>query len=868
MGPKVFVSYAHESDEHKAQVLALATFLRRVGVGAVLDLWAAGSRRDWYSWAVREMTDSDFVLVVASKRYRVMGDGNGPNAEHRGVQSEAALLRELVYGDRAVWLPKVLPVVLPGQDVGQIPLFLQPHTASRFHVDSFDTTGAEELLRVIFGQPGHLMPAVSTEKLVLPPRADTPVRRPRLTSDLERALQEFALEVRLRLQDETQPRQALGPSPLAVRWKNADSGLSDHPAHVTASAGGAEPAHVDLVGRFGEIAEFYRTIPSRRLVILGGQGSGKTTLAIRFVVDTLGHRTPLDPVPVIVNIGSWNPARTGLREWLGGRLIQDYPALAAAAPGGTVAKALVGTHHILPVLDGFDEIAPGLQSLAMAELNRAGLPLAAGFPLVLTSRPEEYRRAVEADVLAAAAVVQLDTLTPADLVAYLPLSTRPAANAGTDSATVWAPVIARLGTTPLDAAGTNVAMALETPLMVWLARTIYRGTSGRDPAELLDTDRFRCPDAIQEYLIENYVPAVYERHGDERPHDGPAWEPRQVRTWLHNLARHAQHRDTTDIAWWQIGTTTSLWARSVIVALLTGLTIGVVVGLATLIATAAPSTALAPPVVTIALVDAVVAGTLLGAAYGVSRRNRNTAPAPSRIRFRGGRRGVVKPAVRLRSIVVMAVLGGFAFGIGIAFQALLLGTEGGIVPAGAVLRVVVANIIVFGTLWAVAIGIAATVMTWLESPADIRSAATPETFLRFHRRTVLTQMLLGGPILGVMVSVGRRPIGDFVAHLLRTFAPSLVDGFELYWAPGYWFYDIADFVAGAFGSAVAFAVVMTAWGHWLIFARFWLPLTGRLPWNLMAFLDDAYRRGVLRQPGPFYQFRHKLLQSHLADTTP
>jgi hypothetical protein len=44
-----------------------------------------------------------------------------------------------------------------------------------------------------------------------------------------------------------------------------------------------------------------------------------------------------------------------------------------------------------------------------------------------------------------------------------------------------------------------------------------------------------------------------------------------------------------------------------------------------------------------------------------------------------------------------------------------------------------------------------------------------------------------------------------------------------------------------------------------------LPLHGRLPWALTAFLDDASRRGVLRQVGAVYQFRHARLQAHLAD---
>jgi hypothetical protein len=177
--PTVFVSYAHESDEHKALVLAFATFLRdTAGVAAVLDLWSAAARQDWYSWTIREMTEADFVLVVASEGYRRWGDGHGPGGEHRGVQSEAALLRELVYGDRAAWLPKILPVVLPGHGTHQIPLFLQPTTASHYRVNAFTVAGAEDLLRVVLGQPGHLPPEVRADRPVLPPHSGAPASPP------------------------------------------------------------------------------------------------------------------------------------------------------------------------------------------------------------------------------------------------------------------------------------------------------------------------------------------------------------------------------------------------------------------------------------------------------------------------------------------------------------------------------------------------------------------------------------------------------------------------------------------------------------------------------------------------------------------
>lgn len=167
--PKVFVSYVHESEQHQNDVLAFATFLRGQGVDAVLDLWSADARHDWYAWAIREMTTAAYVIVVASPTYRAVGDGSGPADGHRGVQSEATLLRDLVYGDRETWTPKVLPVLLPGHGIEEIPHFLSPYTTSRFTVDAYTVDGGEELLRVIHRSPGHVPPPVLAPP-DLPPR--------------------------------------------------------------------------------------------------------------------------------------------------------------------------------------------------------------------------------------------------------------------------------------------------------------------------------------------------------------------------------------------------------------------------------------------------------------------------------------------------------------------------------------------------------------------------------------------------------------------------------------------------------------------------------------------------------------------------
>jgi hypothetical protein len=54
-----------------------------------------------------------------------------------------------------------------------------------------------------------------------------------------------------------------------------------------------------------------------------------------------------------------------------------------------------------------------------------------------------------------------------------------------------------------------------------------------------------------------------------------------------------------------------------------------------------------------------------------------------------------------------------------------------------------------------------------------------------------------------------------------------------------------------------------AWPRYAL-ARLGLALRRRLPWPIMDFLADAHQRGVLRQAGAVYQFRHIELQHRLA----
>ncbi|BBH70977.1 hypothetical protein ACTI_76620 [Actinoplanes sp. OR16] len=72
--------------------------------------------------------------------------------------------------------------------------------------------------------------------------------------------------------------------------------------------------------------------------------------------------------------------------------------------------------------------------------------------------------------------------------------------------------------------------------------------------------------------------------------------------------------------------------------------------------------------------------------------------------------------------------------------------------------------------------------------------------------------------------------------------------------------------ATVYGGTIAVGGAGWYW-FWFRATHAWYALRGRLPWFLRAFLADAGRRGVLRRTGPAYEFRHAVLQDHLADVS-
>jgi hypothetical protein len=617
--------------------------------------------------------------------------------------------------------------------------------------------------------------------------------------DLHTVAGDLSLAVRSQWRREEEQRRVSDPVPLSVRWHSASERLVDDWSNILGHRSGTDANALDLAGRLDQIVEVYRRIPSGRLVILGVAGSGKTILASKLLLALLPRDRPEDPVPVIVSLGSWNPA-IPLRDWLAAQLVRDHPGLAVKHSGkNNLAAALVEADLILPILDGFDEIRPELYRLALEQLNTV-----AGLPLVLTSRPDQYRAAVrDVDVLTAAACIEIDELAIADVVDYLPRTTRRRA-AGAQYG-LWQPILTYLAAP----AGNVLRQVLTTPLMVYLIRVIYSDNSVNDPAELLDSERFPTPQALEQHLLAAFVPTVFR----SAVAAGGRWKPQQADRWLTYLAGHLHRLGTQDLAWWQLRDSVPKPARLLAFGFAGGISGFAVFGLVVSL--------------TAGLLGGLAVGGVGALAVGLS----NSGPLPTRVHLeiRG----------RFPRVVILGSMG-FAAGIVVGFAAAFVAglAVGQVANPSLALPCAIAGGLSGALVGVVAFGFEAP-MTLMDTVSVLESLAKDRTNTA---RRLIAFMIAGGSAIAV------------------------VFGFADRFGGGLQFALTAELIVGVVGGLIGGLV--SAWLQWLVLVRTWLPLTGRLPWRTCAFLSDAYRLGVFRQVGATYQFRHARLQEQFISGSP
>jgi hypothetical protein len=156
---RVFISYSHDSPEHRQRVLALAERLRKDGVDAQLDRYVAGTPKEgWPRWMLDKLDWADFVLVVCTEAYYKRFRGHGEPDKGKGGDWEGNLITSEIYNNKSK-TAKFVPIFFDSKDGRFIPEPLRDNT-THYLLDSEDNYAG--LYAFLTGQagvtPGELGP--------------------------------------------------------------------------------------------------------------------------------------------------------------------------------------------------------------------------------------------------------------------------------------------------------------------------------------------------------------------------------------------------------------------------------------------------------------------------------------------------------------------------------------------------------------------------------------------------------------------------------------------------------------------------------------------------------------------------------------
>jgi hypothetical protein len=168
--PKVFISYSHDSAEHKQWVLEFATTLRDRGVDAILDQWDLQPGDDLPEFMEQNLEDADFAVMVCTKRYvEKANTGKGGVGYEKMIMTSSSL--------NNISDNKVIPIIRENGDPS-VPTFLKTKLYIDFSKDEEIEFALDELLRVLLNAPLFKKPEIG--KNPFRPLAES---RPDRTSD-------------------------------------------------------------------------------------------------------------------------------------------------------------------------------------------------------------------------------------------------------------------------------------------------------------------------------------------------------------------------------------------------------------------------------------------------------------------------------------------------------------------------------------------------------------------------------------------------------------------------------------------------------------------------------------------------------------
>jgi hypothetical protein len=143
--PKAFISYSHDSEEHKRWVHDFATTLRGSGVNVTLDQWHTVHGDQMPEFMERAIRENKFVLVICTPNYKGRSDNRQGGAGYEGdiMTGEVATTRNH---------RKFIPVLRAGAWHSSMPSWLAGKYGVDLTANPYSPEHYNDLLMTIHGQ--------------------------------------------------------------------------------------------------------------------------------------------------------------------------------------------------------------------------------------------------------------------------------------------------------------------------------------------------------------------------------------------------------------------------------------------------------------------------------------------------------------------------------------------------------------------------------------------------------------------------------------------------------------------------------------------------------------------------------------------
>ncbi len=174
-GKIVFISYSHDSPEHRQRVLALSERLRSGGIDTRLDAYVNGTpTAGWPRWVLDSLEEADAVLVVCTETYYRRFRGHEEPPAGKGADWEGMLITQELYESHSRGC-KFVPVLFDSGDEAFIP---EPLRSGTWYVLTSEAAYRELYDALLFqtgAEPGPLgTPDVRPRRTASPLTFDEP----------------------------------------------------------------------------------------------------------------------------------------------------------------------------------------------------------------------------------------------------------------------------------------------------------------------------------------------------------------------------------------------------------------------------------------------------------------------------------------------------------------------------------------------------------------------------------------------------------------------------------------------------------------------------------------------------------------------